>query len=245
MDTFYPYGYRGCIQSIHISVSQCNQKKDLKAWTPEKRSVLRQLVNTAGFGMPLALYRGQNKTHMKKEDSRMKKLAVILGSIMLIAAISYPVFAQGPRWGWGHHMKGFWGGGPGYCWGDERGASGLSAEQRTQLDDLNKKFFDETATLRSELRTKSGEFRTFLNSENPDAEKAKALQREISGLRVKLGEKRLDYELEARKIAPEGTYARGYGKGYGRQMRGYGPGAGRGYGYGPHKRGYGPGSCWN
>ena len=174
----------------------------------------------------------------------MKKLAVIFVSIILIATISYPVFAQGPRWGWGHHMKGFWGGGPGYCRGDERGASSLSTEQRIQLDGLHKKFLDETATLRSELRTKSGEFRTFLNVPNPDAEKAKALQREISGLRAKLGEKRLDYELEARKIAPEGTCAQGYGKRYGRNMPGYGPrGAVRGYG--SPMRGYGPGSCWN
>lgn len=183
---------------------------------------------------PLPYIEGKTKTHMKKEDSRMKKLAVVLGSIMLIAAITYPVFAQGPRWGWGPHMKGAWGGGPG---------SSLSPEQRTQLDSLNKKLYDETATLRNELWTKSGELGTFLNAPNPDAEKVRALQREISGLRAKLGEKRLDYELEARKIAPEGTYAQGYGKRYGRHMQGYGPGAGRGYG--PHMGGYGPGSCWN
>jgi zinc resistance-associated protein len=178
---------------------------------------------------------GKSKTQMKKEDSRMKKLAVVLGSIMLIAAIAYPVFAQGPRWGWGHHMKGDWGGGPGSCWDYERGHGTLTPEKRTQLDNLNKTFYDETTNLRNELWTKSGELGTFLNAPNPDAEKVRALQREISGLRAKLGEKRLDYELEARKIAPEGTYARGYGRHYGRHMRGYGP----------HMGGHGPGSCWN
>jgi len=165
----------------------------------------------------------------------MKKLVIVLGSLMLIAAIAYPAFAHGPGWGRGHHMMGAWGGGPGCSADYERDYGNLTPEKRTQLDDLNKKFNDDTATLRNELWTKSEELGTLLNTSNPDEGKLKALQKEISELRAKLSEKRLDYELEARKIAPEGTYARGYGRGYGGHMRGYG-----------HHRGdYGPGSCWN
>ena len=114
---------------------------------------------------------------------------------------------------------------------------------------------------------------TLLNAPDPDAEKAKALQKEIIDLRGKMAEKRLDFRLEARKINPDARFGRGYGKGYGRHMKGYGPRAGMGYGrhmagygpradmgcgrhmkgygpragmgYGRHMGGYGQGPCWN
>jgi len=74
-----------------------------------------------------------------------------------------------------------------------------------------------------------------LNASDPDIEKARVLQKDISDLKAKMGEKRLDLDLETRKILPEGTRARGYGKGYG---------MGRGRGKWGQKRGYGPGLCW-
>jgi zinc resistance-associated protein len=122
-------------------------------------------------------------------------------------------------------------------------------EQRTQLDNLHKKFYDETAQLRNEMWTKSRDLSALLNSPNPDADKARALQKEITGLKAQLAEKRLDFELEERKIAPDARYGsgygrgsgRGYGKGYGHHMGGYGHHMG---GYGHHKGGYGPGGCW-
>ncbi|MFH1489863.1 MAG: periplasmic heavy metal sensor, partial [Pseudomonadota bacterium] len=140
---------------------------------------------------------------------------------------------------------------------------GLTEEQRTQLDKLYQKFTDETSSLRNDLWSKRGELNTLLNSPSPDAEKAKALQKEISDLRSKMAEKRLDLELEEGKIAPDKGSARGYGKGYGPHMGGnYGPqmGYGRGMmGYGPGMMGYGggmmgrgwqkggsgAGNCWN
>jgi len=60
---------------------------------------------------------------------------------------------------------------------------------------------------------------------DPDREKVKALQKELSDLRAKIDEKRLNYELEARKIIPDDQRAGRYGRGYyGRHMGGYGPG---------------------
>jgi hypothetical protein len=41
------------------------------------------------------------------------------------------------------------------------------------------------------------------------------LQKEISGLKAQMGEKRLAYRLETRKVAPEGNYGGGYGRGRG------------------------------
>ena len=183
----------------------------------------------------------------------MKRLIALLGILVLVGAIAVPVLAHGPGWGKGHHMG--WSGGPGYgyCGDYGPGTGNITEEQRTQLDTLNKKFYDETAQLRNEMWTKSRELSALLNSANPDAEKARALQKEITGLRAQLAEKRLDFELEERKIAPDTRHGSGYGRGYG---QGYGRGYGRGYGHhmggyghhmggsGPHMGGYGQGGCW-
>ena len=87
--------------------------------------------------------------------------------------------------------------------------------------------------MRENLWAKRAELRENLNTPNPDGEKVKGLQKEISNLNTQLAEKKLDVELEARNIAPEGTnYA-------GRTNRG------NGNVYGRRGGGYGPGNCWN
>lgn len=155
----------------------------------------------------------------------MKRLLVILGSIVLIGAIAYPVSAWGPGWGRGHPM-GY--GGPGYCWNYDRGSGALTETQRSQLDDLYQKFYDKTAALRNQIWTKSGELDTLLGTSSPDPEKVRALQREISELKTKMEKERIDLELEARKITPRGSYIRDH-----RRAHRW------------HRGGYGPGGCWN
>lgn len=152
-----------------------------------------------------------------------------MGIVALVVAIAYSVFAWGPGWGKGPPMIGNWGRGPGYPWQHGGGYGNLTQEQRTQLDNLYQKLFDETATLRNEIWTKSGELNSLLNTSNPDSEKAKALQKELNDLGAKIAEKRLDLDLAARKIVPEGGFAPGWGMGPGM----VGPGIGRGYGPGP------------
>jgi zinc resistance-associated protein len=167
-----------------------------------------------------------------KEDSNMKRFAIILGSILLVAAIAYPVLAHGPGWGRGHHMWGTGRAGGGPCWYGDRGYGNVTPEQRTQLDQVYQKFTNETAPLRNSIWSKLGELRTLLNTSKADPEKVMALQKEISDLKAKLAQKRVELELEARKIAPEAGYAGRYGRGYGHHM---------GYGH----MGYGAGRCWN
>lgn len=226
------------------------------------------------FGMPFAHYECQKQT--SRGELKMKKLVTFLGVVFLIGAFAMPAMAHGPGYGkgpgpgggpgsgWNRGPKANWGGGPGYCWGEGRTAGALTEEQASKMDNLSRKFYDETAQTRESLWSKMGELNRLFNSENPDAEKAKALQKEISDLRSKMAQARIDFELEQRKIAPEGSYGRGLGpgmrgygpgmKGYGPGMRGYGPGYGRGYGrhmmggygpgrgyYGHHMGGYGPG----
>ncbi len=155
----------------------------------------------------------------------MKKTVTILGTLLFAVAIAIPLFAHHPPWGRGHHMMGYGGGGPGWCRPYGGGYDILTEEQRSQLDRLHQKFYDATAQLRNEIWAKSLELNTLLNSPNPDAEKAKALQKEISDLRAKLAQERIDFELEVRKLAPKGYYGRGYSRGCGWHMGGYGPGA--------------------
>jgi zinc resistance-associated protein len=164
----------------------------------------------------------------------MKRIVTIAGIVLLVAAIAVPAFAHGRYWGRHAYQRGDWNSGPGYCWQDERGYSNLTGEQRDQLDKLHQAFRDQNIQLRNEIRAKAAELSSVLNMANPDAEKAKALQQEISDLRAKMAQNRLNFQLEARKIAPEVRFGRGYG-------RGYGPGKG----YEERMRGYGPGRYWN
>lgn len=118
----------------------------------------------------------------------------------------------------------------------------LSQEQIERLQSLHSKFFSETASLRGDLYKKQLELETLFTNPNPDVEKAGKLQAEISDLEGKLDQKRLQAQLEARKIlTPEqiaqlppgctlGFGPPGCGRGFGfRGGCGMGPGYGRGW----------------
>lgn len=159
----------------------------------------------------------------------MKKLVTVLGVLLLVGVIAYPVFARGSGWGrgcagWG---SGGWQEGARDCWRDQGSSSTLPLEQQQQLSSLDQKFNNETSTLRNNIRSKQNEMSLLLNGENPDASKLQALQKEISTLKSQMADKRLAYRLETRKVAPQGAYGGGYGRGRG--------------GYGGNRGG----SCWN
>jgi len=160
----------------------------------------------------------------------MKKLLVVLGSIMLIAAVAYPVSAWGPRWGGDRHM-GYGGHGSSGNYG--QAYDRMTETQRSQMDDLYQKFYDKTAPLKNQIRIKYGEMDTLLGTSSPDPDRVRALQKEISDMKGKLAQERVDMELEARKIVPKGNYFRGH-----RAARGWHMGMGSN---GPG----GPGECWN
>jgi len=166
----------------------------------------------------------------------MKRASAIVGILTLAAVIAVPVLAQGPGTGRGRMMQGYGPGGPGEGprWGS---GDKLTDEQRTQLDKLHQKFFDETAAVRSQMAAKHSELNILMNTSNPDLEKAKALQKEISDLKGKMGQERIKMFAEERKINPDARFGMGWGRG---GMKGGGPsGGGMGMGYG---RGMGRGS---
>ena len=135
----------------------------------------------------------------------------------------------------------------GYGYHDGRGGCGfrnpnLTPEQREQLQNERKAFFEATAGARQDLYAKRLALRAEVAKRNPDSNRASALQVEVSDLRAKLDQQRLDHILAMRKIDPEagrGFFGDGPGMdrhhGYGRHN-----GPGRGMGDGP---GYGPGYC--
>ena len=153
----------------------------------------------------------------------MNRLTVILGITLMVTLLAFPVFARGHGSGGGHQMMGHCDSGSGDRgqrdresgdrgqrdreYGDrgqrDRGYGDLSREQRGKLDQLERKFYNETSELRNKIWAKSEELDSFLNSADPDFAKARALQKEISDLRAKLDEKRLNYKLEVRKNNPD------------------------------------------
>ena len=91
-----------------------------------------------------------------------KRTRNILGIGLLVAALAIPVFAFGHGWV-GHHMMGAWGGGPGYGGPHGWGYGNLTTEQRSQLEKLDRTFYDETADLRNDIWKNTTELNTLLN----------------------------------------------------------------------------------
>lgn len=173
----------------------------------------------------------------------MKKTLAIVGILALAAMIAVPVLAQGPGYGKGRYMQGSWGGDPGSCPRYGWGSRDLTDDQRSRMEALHQEFFDRTAQDRSQLWAKKAELNVFMNTSNPDLEKARALQKEISDLKAKMAQERLNLYAETRKIDPDARFGqgRGRGKGFGPRGGGQGPGMGRGW----HRGGPGQGPRWN
>ncbi|MBN1847789.1 MAG: Spy/CpxP family protein refolding chaperone [Deltaproteobacteria bacterium] len=164
----------------------------------------------------------------------MKRLLGISAIVLLVGAIAVPLMAYGPGGARGGYMM-YGRDGNDYAGSYNRGNyANLTTEQREQLDALDKKYYDETNQLRKDLWDKRTELDKVLNTTDPDMDKAKVIQNEISDIQAKLAEKRLEYQVEAQKINPNARY----GSAYGRGMMDYGPRDGMKGGY------YGPGACW-
>ncbi|MFZ0611897.1 MAG: periplasmic heavy metal sensor [Desulfobacterales bacterium] len=125
-------------------------------------------------------------------------------------------------------------------------AGNLSDEDLQAVQQERQKFFDETKDLRQEMHQKQLELKSELAKKNPDAQKAAALQKDISVLGQEFDQKRLDQMLKMKKINPD----IGRMGGWGRENKGdddddcpnYGRHMGRGYGAGMRGSGMmGPG----
>lgn len=162
----------------------------------------------------------------------MKKSIIIVAVIATVGFVA-SAFAGWGAGGYGHrgggwHHMGWGGSGDGYGYNHN-----LTDEQKKALDQERQAFLNASDSIRQDLSAKNLELRSELAKDNPDAQKAAALQKEISKLESDLDQKQLDFMLNARKVAPDA--GRGYMMGGRGGMMGYGPGSGAG-----RRSGY----CW-
>ena len=123
----------------------------------------------------------------------------------------------------------------------------LSDQDIDKLQKERQAFFEDTRELRENLYQKELELRSEMAKQDPDVNKAVALQKEVSELEGQLAQKRVEQRIKMQKENPDLFAGRGYGMG-----RGYGKGGGgmgRGYGMGPGGMGHGfqgrgGGGCW-
>lgn len=168
------------------------------------------------------------------------KLLMVLTVVTVLGFGAYAFADWGSGYGsrgWGHMGRGGHMGwvGPGYGYGSD-----LSEDQYKKIDEEQRAFFKATENLRQGIYEKELALEQELAKENPDAQKAKKLNKELAELETQLEQKQLDHQLNLRKIDPRA--GRGYmGRG---GMMGYGPGGMMGYGPGGMMMGYGPGNCW-
>jgi len=154
----------------------------------------------------------------------MKKLIIIISTLLMAALVAGNSFAygQGKGQGRGQGMKG-----SGFnqdCQG-YRGQNiwnNLSQEQRDEVSALRQAFIDETYGLRSAKSQKKYQMRMLMETSNPDRAELGKLSQEISDLQKQIRDKRIDFQLEVRKISPELGMGRGFGQGRGNCSKGSG-----------------------
>ncbi len=147
----------------------------------------------------------------------MKKVVIVLALLAVgIFGVTY-VYAVGPGFG-----PGFGRGGRGDCPGF-RGESSLTPEQKTQLDESRKKFFDETAALRDTMRSKRLELRPLWADPKADPKVIQEKEKELRELSNQMRDKMVQFKLGSRnsltdeQIAEFGSCG-GMGRGFGRGM---------------------------
>ena len=157
------------------------------------------------------------------------KPMMIAAMVAVLVGIGVYAFAHmGGSYG-GYGGYGMMHGGPmmhqGFYGGSGYGYTGdLSDEDFKALENERRAFYESTEDIRQEIYAKQLELQSEMAKENPDTNRASNLQDDISSLRSKLDQKRIDHMVRIRKINPD---------------------AGRGYaGMGPMMGFDGQGACW-
>lgn len=138
----------------------------------------------------------------------MKNITKIAGITLLVVALAVPAFAQRQARGKGIQQKGMQ--------NVQERLANLTPEQQENLEELkalHEKFTDETADARNEMAKKYIDLKAILQSDDPNVNDAKAIQKEINKLQAEISEARLELMIEAKKIAPDRSFGRGFGMG--------------------------------
>jgi len=168
----------------------------------------------------------------------MKKMMITLGLAALMVFGVTSVYAQCP--GFGHEHRGMgtqqsWG--PGHRgmhgqehWGARgpRKALNLTPEQKTQFQELSRKFKQENAQLIGSLVTKRLELQSLWTDPKSDPKAILDKEKELRDFQNQMSDKKIQMKLEARKfLTPEqiANWRSGRGMGHGHRM-GYDRGKG-------------------
>ncbi len=163
----------------------------------------------------------------------MKKISKIFMILAVVGVLGFGINAfanmgMGQGYGpsrWGNHGSGWnhmGSGGPGYghMMGD------LNDDDFKKMDEERRDFFKETETLRQEVYQKELALESELAKKNPDVLKAVSLQKEVSGFKAQLDQKRIEHMIRIRGILPDAGsrymgrgHMMGYGSGYGGDCR--------------------------
>ena len=128
----------------------------------------------------------------------------------------------------------------------------LTEEQQTKLKNLRQEFIDDTYEMRAGVMTLNQQIRMYMETSNPDTAKLKSMVIEKADLEKDLAVRRMEFALDAGKIAPELKNCpmgfMGMGRGPGGPGMGPGPGQNGFKGHGFSKGGFGRGGhgpCWD
>ncbi len=149
----------------------------------------------------------------------MKRSTGIKGLIIFAAVVGLAgyAFAHGSGMMGGGMGRGMMGDGHGSGYGTmdqgrdygrHRGGYGngdLSREDAARYQQARNKFDEATRRLRNDIQDKQFELKDEMNQTEPDAAKVSRLQEELSRLQSEYDQKALAFELEIRKILPNGA----------------------------------------
>ena len=92
-----------------------------------------------------------------------------------------------------------------------QGYSQLTQEQQATVQKLHNDYYAQTSALRQQLQSKRYEYNALLTAQKPDSGKIEAVAQEMEGLRQKLDQQRVKFDI----ALAEAGVPRGAGMGYG------------------------------
>ena len=140
---------------------------------------------------------------MKKKSAEKWIIALTVVGLLSMGSVALANWERGPGYGpcWGNDDRGSERTHRPH--GDRRWMANLTEEQVKQLKAARKAFFDATGDLRQAIRVKHLELRAELAKKAPDSEKALALQKELSGFKDQMAQKRIEHLIKLKAQYPE------------------------------------------
>lgn len=114
----------------------------------------------------------------------MKRNRTLPLALVTFAALT---FASNAAWA-NHH----WGNNNGM---GNQGYSQLTQEQQATVQKLHNDYYAQTSALRQQLQSKRYEYNALLTAQKPDSGKIEAVAQEMEGLRQKLDQQRVKFDI--------------------------------------------------